>query len=344
MKFMAGYQLVPDGTLVQAIIANREHIHEVYFPWEDLPNGRSALTERVDLMPFEAQQQLVSDLRRLSEYGIGLGLLLNGNCYGRFSQSRQLFSRIGDAVDYLINRIGNLRSVTTTSPLIARFVHANFPSLEVRASVNMEIGTVQGMDYIADCFDGYYLRRDLNRNLTVILELKAWCEANGKALYMLANSGCLNHCSVHNFHDNLVAHENEIQGMDNAYEFRGMCHGYLSSPEKQVSIIRDTGYVRPEDIRFYEAYFSAVKLATRINRNPVAVLEAYIRGSYSGNIMELLEPNHAEAFYPAVIENSRFPSDFAEKTMTCDKQCGHCGYCGEVFKQARVDLGEIGLC
>ena len=38
------------------------------------------------------------------------------------------------------------------------------------------------------------------------------CDAEGKELYMLANSGCLNNCSAHVFHDNLVAHEAQIAG------------------------------------------------------------------------------------------------------------------------------------
>ena len=47
-----------------------------------------------------------------------------------------------------------MASVTTTSPLIAKFIKNNFEELEVRASVNMEIGTVQGLDYLAEYFDG----------------------------------------------------------------------------------------------------------------------------------------------------------------------------------------------
>ena len=69
----------------------------------------------------------------------------------------------------------------------------------------MEIGTTIGMDYIADLFDSFYLKREYNRNLQIITKAREWCNANGKKLYGLANSGCLNFCSTHIFHDN--AHE-----------------------------------------------------------------------------------------------------------------------------------------
>lgn len=342
MKFMVGYQLNAREELIPAIVREKARIHEVYFPWGDIPTGRGVPLEQGGIPPFEAQNMLIDDLIRLSREGIGLNLLLNGNCYGRDSQSRVFFEKIGNAVDYLANRF-TLRSVTVTSPLIAKFLKANFSGLEVRASVNMEIGTVQGMDYVAPHFDGYYMKREYNRDRNRIRELRQWCWENGKKLYLLANSGCLNHCSVHNFHDNLVAHEQEIRGMDNAYEFRGICHEYLANKSKQVQYLRDTNFIRPEDIPLYEPYFDAVKLATRTNRDPVRVLEAYLGGSYSGNLMDLMEPNHAEAFYPAILENKRIPAEFGAYVLDCPKNCGACGYCNDIFNNAKVILESGGM-
>lgn len=339
MKFNVGYQLVPDGSFTRAILAAREQVSEIYFSWDDMPNGRGIFTNRDDLQPFEAQARLVGDLRTLASAGFKLNLLFNANCYGRFSLSRTLFEKIGNTIHYLQTTVA-LDSITTTSPIIAKFVKENFPALEIRASVNMNIGTTQGMDYIAGDFDGYYLRRDLNRNAAAIETLKKWCDANGKKLYILLNSGCLNHCSAHVFHDNLVAHEREIQQMDNAYVFKGICHGYLKQPGRQHSIIRDTGFVRPEDVHLYEGWFESGKLATRINRDPVNVLNAYVNGKYSGNLLDLLEPNYAETFYPTVIENTRFPGNFAETLLHCSKQCDSCGYCRNIFEQTKIDLGE----
>jgi hypothetical protein len=339
MKYNVGYQLLPDGSFTAAILAARQHIAEVYFSWADMPNGRGAFTRRDDLQPFEAQVRLVADLKAFAAAGIRLNLLFNANCYGRFSLSRALFDKIGNIIDYIQNTAA-LHSVTTTSPVIAKFTKANFPALEARASVNMDIGTTQGMDYIAENFDGYYLRRDLNRNAGAIRAMKKWCDVNGKKLHILLNSGCLNHCSAHVFHDNLVSHESEIQRMDNAYEFKGVCHDYLKNTPRRLSIIRDTGFVRPEDVHLYEEWFDTGKLATRINRDPVAVLHAYINRKYSGNLLDLLEPNFAETFYPEIIENSRFPDGFCETVLRCAKRCGSCDYCRGVFEKTKFNLGE----
>jgi len=299
MKYSVGLQQT-NREYVDCIIDNRERIHEVYFSWGDFPNGRSSQLQKDGYTGWELQKLQVEFLERLSEAGIPLNMLFNANCYGKDSQSRAFFEKIGATIDFVKQNYG-LASVTTTSPLIAKFIKNNFEDLEVRASVNMSIGTIEGMDYISEYFDGYYMQRELNRNFEAIEKLKGWCDHKGKKLYLLANSGCLNYCSAHTFHDNLVAHESEISKMDNAYEFKGMCHEYLRNPEHHKALIENTNFIRPEDIHKYEKYFEAAKLATRVNKNPCNVLKSYINEKYSGNILEILEPAHS--IYPYVLEN-----------------------------------------
>ncbi len=300
MKFMPGYQIMPDDAFVDEIIKNKEHIHEVYFAWGDIANGRNNQLVKMGFMPHEAQNKQIADLNRLSKNGIKLNLLLNGNCYGKDSQSRAFFNKIGDTMDYIQSEFG-LNSITTTSPLIAKFAKNNFEDIEVRASVNIKIGTIEGMDYIGEYFDGYYMQREYNRDFDKIKELKLWCDENGKKLYILANSGCLNNCSAQVFHDNLVAHETEISAMDNAYGFTGMCHEYLKKPQHHKALIENTNFIRPEDMHLYDDYFVAAKLATRVSKNPINILKSYINERYSGNILEILEPAHS--IYPYVLEN-----------------------------------------
>jgi len=299
MKYMVGLKNT-DKQLLENIKIYKDNIYEVYFSWGDIPNGRTSQLESESYRPWEMQDMQRNALKELSKEGIALNLLFNANCYGKDSLSRAFFNKIGEIIDYVAETYG-LNSITTTSPLIAKFVHQNFEGLEVRASVNMEIGTVQGMDYLAEFFDSYYMKRELNRDFEAIKGLHEWCTKNGKKMYLLANSGCLNYCSAHNFHDNLVAHEAEIAQMDNAYEFHGLCKAYLKEESHYRALIDNTNFIRPEDMHLYEPYFEAAKLATRIHKNPSMVLNSYMRGKYSGNILELLEPAHN--IYPYVIEN-----------------------------------------
>ena len=339
MKYIVGYPTKENKTFLNTVIQNKNSISEVYFSWGDIPNGRSVRSVDEALTPFEIQQRQANDLKLLSTEGIHLNMLFNANCYGRDSQSKAFFYRIGNLIDYIKKEFG-LSSVTTSSPLIAKFIKENFEGIDVRASVNMEIGSVEGMSYVSDCFDSFYVRRELNRNLPMLLKLRKWCNGHGKEMYLLANSGCLNHCSAHIFHDNLVAHEAEISAMDNGYQFRGVCWDFLSNKNNFELWLQRTNFIRPEDIALYDGLVPAMKLATRVNFSPARVLEAYIGKKYRGSVMELLEPNHSGVFYPNYIENANFDEGFATHVMSCNKNCEECSFCADVMKHACIKLAD----
>lgn len=316
MKYSIGYQLTPSNDFLQTVISNKESVYEVYFAWDGFANGRNTKYIAGDFSEWEAVNRKMSDLRELSENGIKLNLLFNATCYGAESLAKSFFESIGNTTDFVKSSFG-LSSITTTSPLIAKFIKDNFHGIEVRASVNMEIGTVQGMDYVSRYFDSFYLKRELNRNFAAIKTLKKWCEENGKQLFALANSGCLNNCSAHIFHDNLVSHENDIQKMDNGYAFHGICHDYLKNPQNLQSIFDITNFIRPEDVGLYEGLFPALKLATRVSNNPVRILKAYIeKRKFSGSVFDLLEPNHTNTIYPYLLDNSKITAEVINEKLT----------------------------
>ncbi len=329
MKFSVGLQNKFADEIIDSVIKHSGSISEVYFSYPHFANGRSPQAE-ISLTEFNEK------LERLRN--IPLNILFNAMCYGEDTLSRNFYNNIGNLLDELSNKF-YLKTVTTTSPIIAKFVKQNFAKIEVRASVNMEIGSIEGMDYLSKYFDSFYAKRELNRNFKALKMLRQWCDANGKGLYGLANSGCLNNCSAHIFHDNLVAHEGEILKKDNAYDFEGQCYTYLGNNLKRQNWLKITNFIRPEDISLYENFFDGIKLATRVNQNPKKIINAYLGGNFSGNLPEILEPNHSTMFYPFVIENKKIPKDFAEKVGNCSHQCENCGYCGQVLNAALVNLG-----
>ena len=158
MKYMVGLKN-GDQELLRCIKENKENIYEVYFSWGDIPNGRTSQVTSEAYAPWEMQEMQRQAVKELSDAGVSLNLLFNANCYGKDSQSRAFSHKVGTVIDYVSEYYG-LQSITTTSPLIAKFVHQNFENIEVRASVNMEIGTIQGMDYLAEYFDSYYMKRE----------------------------------------------------------------------------------------------------------------------------------------------------------------------------------------
>ena len=157
MKFSVGFQLYeageePFSCLVEAY---KDRISEVFFPWQDVPNGRSAMATRHGYTDWTAQSRTEEELRAIKAMGVKLDLLFNGNCYGQYAMSQKLQNTVASVIEHLQDAVGGVDIVTTTSLTVAHTVKKYFPDIEVRASVNMKIGTVKAMMQVADLFDSF---------------------------------------------------------------------------------------------------------------------------------------------------------------------------------------------
>ena len=342
MKYAVGFQLYDLGEepFSQIVSTYRDHISEVFFSFQDVPSGRSGVATCHGFTDWTAQQRMEEELRKIKQMGIKLDLLFNGNCYGAYSLSVKLANTVCSIIAHLEDAVGGVEIVTTTSPVIAHTVKKNFPAIEVRASVNMKIGTVKGMEYLSDLFDSFHVQRDYNRDLQHLEMLSDWAKENGKKLVLLANSGCFSHCSGQTFHDNNVAHEAEICEIENLKDFNPyVCWRSLKERKNWVKLLQNT-WIRPEDIGNYEYLFDTVKLATRIHRLPGMVIDAYVRRSFVGNTLDLFEPTFSGAIAPYVINNQAFPENWFTKTTKCDKLCHKCRYCESVLEQVLMNTEE----
>ncbi|NLE12776.1 MAG: hypothetical protein GX628_03750 [Clostridiales bacterium] len=346
MLYTVGYSRIKRDEFMNALRSGCEvppgtgdRISEVYFSWSGIANGRSSLDLIGELPPWEECARTLGDLREMKASGLKLNLLLNGNCYGRDSASRSFFEKIGELVDSLNSRVG-IDSITTSSLFIAKFIRNNFEGMGVRASVNMGIGTSAALRSLDGYFDGFYVKRELNRDLTALRGLAKIASGLGIEMYGLANSGCLCDCPAHTFHDNLVAHEAEIAAMDNAYDFRSVCGDYFSASPSRI--LCDLSFIRPEDTGLYEGVYPMLKLATRVSPRPAAIISAYLRRSFNGNLPELLEPDHSARLLPYVVDNRSLPADFGEHVSSCGRVCRYgapCPYGEAAYASAALRLG-----
>lgn len=339
MKFAVGFQLYDPGAepFSEIVSTYRDHISEVFFSWQDTPSGRSSVATRHGYTDWEAQKRMEEELKRIKSMGVKLDLLFNGNCYGQYAISEKLANTVISVVRHLESTVGGVEIITTASPAVAHTVKKNFPEIEVRASVNMRIGTVKGMEYVADLFDSFHVQREFNRDLKHLEMLKKWADGAGKKLILLANSGCFTHCSGQSFHDNLVAHESEICEVNNLKDFTPyICWRALKKRENWSMLLQNT-WIRPEDLHHYENLFDTVKLATRMHNLPGMVIDAYVRRTFFGNTLDLFEPGFGQAIAPYIINNAAFPDDWFEKTTSCSKLCHECGYCKSVLEKVLMN-------
>lgn len=338
MKYSIGYQLPDEYYSTLEICEDySEHISDVFFAYGNEPSGRFPLGDEQDLEIITEQQ--LKELAEIKKMGKKLTLLLNANCYGEEAASTALRDRIVSLCYMLGEKLG-IDAVTVASPFVAQVIKSEFgSSLKIKASVNMRIGSIRAMKQLADSFDGFYLKKELNRNFEAIEELKGWCERSGKELYMLANSGCITDCAYQTFHDNLIAHQKyggSYDGLNVGYP--APCHKLLKSYGLTGGLCEflGTGWVRPEQIHFYEKYFEEIKLATRMHSRPEMVVAAYCRGKFSGNLLDLTEPSFSHLFKGYVLDNSLIRDGQFERLFNCNHDCDKCGACESIVKKALV--------
>ena len=340
ISLAAGYQHFADGAPFGDIVLRHSAVKEVYFPWVDEPSGRPKLGYEEEDDKEELTLALRRDLTRLREAGVGLDLLLNANCYGAEAMGKKLEGRIIDILTKLVGWNCKPEIVTTASPFVARTLKKAFPEIEVRASVNMRLMTLQAFRYLSPLFDSYYLGRDVQRNLETVKRFSDWCHTNGKKLCILANSGCLRNCPWQTYHDNLISHSDEAMKTENVKGWSPhLCWTLYKNPKNFPEILKAT-WIRPEDLHRYAGLVDVVKLATRQHANPDMVISAYERGGFEGNLLDLFEPGFSPAFFPRFIDNAAFPSDWFDRTSACPGDCADCGYCGRVFGEVLKWLSQ----
>ena len=331
MDFAVGYRHVSEGERFSSAVLDQPAVKEVYFPWVEEPSGRPKLGYGEGDDAETVCDVLHDELTALKAGGIRLDLLLNANCYGAEAMSAKLEAHVIDVLSVLVGWGTKPDVVTAASPFVARTVKRVFPEIEVRASVNMRLMTVQAMAYLAPWFDSYYIGRDVQCNLDTVRRAADWCHAHGKKLGILANSGCLRNCPWQTNHDNHIAHSDAALSVPAAKDFNPhLCWTLYRDPKNFPEILKAT-WIRPEDLPRYEGTVDFVKLATRQHASPRMVIEAYARGEFRGNLLDLLEPGFSPAFRPRFIDNAAFPPDWFERTGSCARECTGCGYCENIF-------------
>ena len=336
MKYSIGYQLPDEYESTYELCRDfKDSVSDVFFSWANERGGRLPLCPDDLESVEEICEYQLEELREIRKLGISLTLLFNANCYGEDANSTKLAQKYVDLCEYL-KKETDISSVTTTSPFIAKNLKKAFgKDIKIKASVNMRIGTLHAVDQLSDFFDGFYIAKELNRDLCAIKAMKEYCESCGKTLHILANSGCLSYCAFQTYHDNLVAHHKYMQKSDE--RFPSPCWEYLHglNENEALSKIISSNWIRPEDIKNYEPYFDEMKLATRMHSSPRRVISAYARGSFSGNLLDLFEPSYSTLFRGTVLDNRLVPEDFFEKTNGCGKKCHTCQYCKKVVEKSK---------
>ncbi len=241
----------------------------------------------------------------------------------------------------------HLRSLSDAAPDLAR-------RLTAVPSVNFMIDGVDKAVSVADAVartrfrapDRLVLDRSLNRRPERLEAVAAGCRAAlpGIAISLLANEGCLHQCPFKPAHDAQIALVNMGRSADTLAINRAVgCVRHLS--ERPHEVLRSP-FIRPEDLGRYAPVADGIKLCGR-TLGPgflMRVIEAYMRGRYDGNLLDLLDAVDwmAERHH---LPNADLPGEFLHRLTSCEGACEPCGYCRDLFsriaRRRRPRLGDL---
>ncbi len=306
---------------------NGNRIREIYLcgPQEFAGSGR--ISPGVEIKDF------ADAIHRIHSEGIRVNLLLNSICEGSDWYAPGVLNGTMNYLKQAFEEYG-VEAVTIANPLYIREVRKRFPQIEICASVLGDVDSIHkaiifkkaGADVITPDVN-------INRNLKLLQKIK---ERTGAELKLMVNEGCLFKCPFRKFHFNYISHKSRnpgkggIKSEDNVFSLN--CIQLTKSDPSQVL---KSGWLRPEDAEKYGEISTFFKLVGRSSSRSMIVrsLEAYMRQSWDGDLIELMAGNlysYGMSYLVHLDNKSLDMAGFFEKVTTCDRECLDCDYCEQL--------------
>lgn len=326
---------VPDPAYAALLADNAASIAAVYFRLgPDTPDGR--LPGVGDAAP----EELAEGLRGLPDVP-RLGLLnaafhgpdvLSGDGLRDLVLLLEGYLAAGAITGIVYGDQYLLTALSDEAPDVARELTA-YPSINFRLDRFERLAAI--LEAVADTRfrfpDAVILDRDLNRDTKRLAELSAairrvWPEMR---IGLLANEGCLYACPFKTAHDAHIALSRLAScpaGPDVNRDL-GCLRTFHEHPERMLA----SPFLRPEDIGHVEPAADFLKICgrTRPAADLAAIVRAYLDGTFSGNLLWLLDT-------PEILsgrlwlENGDLPDDFFDRADGCGHRCRECGLCGQL--------------
>ncbi|MDI6828393.1 MAG: U32 family peptidase, partial [Armatimonadota bacterium] len=230
--------------------------------------------------------------------GIGFNYTFNASCLGNIEFTKAGFSLINRFLGSLWD--AGVRRLTITLPQLIMLVRESGYPFDIKLSTICQVNSAskakfwkkQGIDKIV-------IDEDITRNFRVIKQISSIV---GDGVEMIVNSACLRDCPYKMLHYNHEAHFPVVH-QDERRFYERRC--FINKADDWTIPIK-LNWVRPEDLGYYESIgVRRFKIQGRhavLEGDPLKTVEAYMRGSYSGDLYALIN-----MFFPYIAENTYHP-------------------------------------
>jgi hypothetical protein len=223
----------------------------------------------------------------LHRHDIAFNYLLNSSCLGNREWSRRWQKKLMRLLESL-GAMG-VRRLTVSTPYLLERIKAAVPGFYVKVGIYAQIDTPRRARFWRDLgADALTLESfSINRDFAT---LRAIREAVAGELQLIANHPCLPNCPMQPYHQNGFAHSSDgSRRLFLDYCFLSCTLQRLEDPSQLIK----AGWIRPEDIGFYETLgYKHFKLLERgiPSAELLKRVRAYSRRDSGENLAELILP------------------------------------------------------
>jgi len=239
------------------------------------------------VIPDPSRLIIENQIKQIVSRKIGFNYLLNATCLGDRAATSTGVKEIEGLLGWLVSC--GVTSVTVSSPSLLKFIKRAYPSLRVCVSTQVGVrnwqSAAQWEAWGADAITLSFV--DVNRDFKSLRRIRAAVRCD---LQVIANLDCLYGCPYFRYHAHVTSHASQ-----SGHPSRGFVIDYCFLKcntvrfRDPVEFLR-SGWIRPEDIHYYEsAGINALKLVNRTmpTHKLRLVVDAYTRGTYEGNLLDL---------------------------------------------------------
>lgn len=264
--------------------------------------------------------------------GIKFNYTLNAACLGNYEFTDNGIREIERLLKNL-NDIG-VNNMTLSTPSVIELVKRFAPNMDIKVSAICQIDSVMKMEHYLNLgVERYVVEPSIVREFDILRNMAK--KSDGK-MEIIINDKCMKNCPYKTFHYNQTAHDND----DRAESYYFMNCGMRKSRNLQWYL--NLNWVRPEDIHLYEdlgiKYYKVEGREFVLKGDVVRLLDAYIKESFDGNLLELLHifaPYDTE--HQPYIDNKAldgFVDAFYNNKVHCRQMCDSCGYCKRFMQKS----------
>jgi collagenase-like PrtC family protease len=291
-----------------------------------------------DLIPKIDLNMLSLYMQNSKKRGIDFNYTLNSTCLSNKEFRKEGIEEISGFLNTLYE-IG-INSITVAMPSLIELIKLSKYKFNIKASTVCQIINANK----ASCFkrlgvDRIVLDESINRDFN---SLRRITKAFGSGVEVIVNVICNKNCIYRPFHHNQVSHDMNTEQTSATY----YSHRCIMKRVEDVANLMRMNWIRPEDIKYYsDIGINHFKLQGRqavLKGDPVKTVESYLKESYDGNLLELLDSFSPTNSFSVYLDNKKldgFIAPFIEKNDFCKNDCESCRYC-DAYVRKGTDYDE----